>query len=113
MSTIATLVLALAVPFVSAQSQFVGKWQGTTPSGSTVELTFAMAEEKLTATLLVNGESVAVSDIAVKENRLTFVGTRNERPQNMECELGTEELRCGPAGRPESVAVLKRAAEKK
>ena len=114
MTIIATLLLALAVPVAAAQAQFAGTWQGSTPSGSTVELTFKVSEASVTGTLSVNGESVTVSDIKVKENTLTFVGTRTDQPQPFTCELRDEELRCWPDGRgPSGAAVLKRAAEKK
>jgi hypothetical protein len=50
----------------------------------------------------------------VKDKTLTFVGTRDDKPQPFTCELGGEELRCWPDGRgPSGAAVLKRAAEKK
>ena len=112
---IATLVLALGVPLAAVQSQFVGTWQGSTPSGSSVELTFAVADGTMTGTLKVNGEEATVSDIKVKDKTLTFVGTRGGgQPQPFTCELGGEELRCWPDGRgPSGAAVLKRVAEKK
>jgi hypothetical protein len=105
MTRIATLVLALVVPLAAAQSQFAGKWQGATPSGSSVEMT---------GTLKVNDEEATVSDIKVKDKTLTFVGTRGDKPQPFTCELGAEDLRCWPDGRgPSGAAVLKRVAEKK
>ena len=114
MTRISALLFALAVPVAAAQTQFAGQWQGATPSGSKVELTFKVSDATVTATLSVNGEPVTVSDIKIKENTLTFVGTRNDQPQPFTCELKDEELRCWPDGRgPSGAAVLKRVAEKK
>ena len=114
MTRITTLVLALVVPLAAAQSQFAGKWQGSTPSGSSVELTFTVSGDTVTGTLKINGEDATVSDIKVKDKTLTFVGTREDKPQPFTCELGGDELRCWPDGRgPSGAAVLKRAAEKK
>lgn len=112
--TPAFLLAALVLPVAAhAQSAFSGKWVGATPSGSTVELTFTIAEAAATGTLSVNGEAVTVSDVKIteKDKRLTFVGTRRGEPRSMLCELAVEEMRCWPETQgPASAAVLKRAA---
>lgn len=105
----ATLVLVLTAVAL-AQATLTGKWQGTTPGGSPVELNLTATDTALTGTLSHDTEAIPIADGKVSKNTFTFKATLNGDTQGFTGEFADDEIKVWMDRQgPENTVVLKRA----
>jgi hypothetical protein len=76
-----------------AQALLTGKWQGETPSGSSLTLDLTVKGTTLTGTMIRAGERIPLSDGQVSKNSFTFKAKMNDQPEGFSGELTGDQLR--------------------
>ena len=92
-----------------AQSAITGTWRGQTPNGSSLELNLTVTEQKLTGTVIREGESFVITDGKVSKNTFTFALTMNDQAETITGEIDGDQMKAWLDRQgPSMAAVLKR-----
>ncbi len=90
---VATTALVLTCVLIGhAQALLTGKWQGETPSGSSLTLDLTVKGTTLMGTMTRGGDRIVLSDGQVSKNSFTFKAKMNDQTEGFSGELTGDQL---------------------